>query len=539
MAAIVHVVEGPDAGRVFQLSGDLTTIGRNAENTITLNDGGISGTHTKIERDASGQFTIHDASSTNGTFLNGKELRAGDLKDGDRIGLGQTILAFELQASSVIEPGMEPGQGVVRSRSQSEASFKLHLPEFDPSAISLDQLMRSFRRGQVLDAYDRALEGLDGSSEILEATLQACLAVSEAELGSVLLIDQESGEMVPGACVSGQDSEGEFGFSKSLAFDVATSGQAYAGEAPASASGAQASGSVICVPVRTTRKTGGVLYLTRSDANFAKTDAGGKNEALPAVEAISRRAGVALSAIRWRVDFELLFSSTIDAIMATIQAKDVYTRGHSERVRHYSKLLAKELGLSGEQLSRVTLGAALHDIGKVGMPDSVLKHNTNARLTPEQMKEVRKHPVRGAKILGDITFLKDVIPAAELHHEDWGGGGYPHGMEGEEIPLIARIVAVADTYDAITTDRPYQKGKSYEEGHVILRKIAGARLEPELVEHFIEGWYRYRKGPARRRSTAQTGRLEQESASNEAPPPTLQLEPPEVDDRLEQIIQIG
>ena len=199
----------------------------------------------------------------------------------------------------------------------------------------------------------------------------------------------------------------------------------------------------------------------------------------------------------------------------------------------------------------MTLGAALHDIGKVGMPDSVLKFNKQPRLTEEQMVEVRKHPARGARILGDITFLKDVIPAAELHHEDWDGGGYPHGLKGEEIPLIARIVAVADTYDAITTDRPYQKGQSYEGGHEILRKIAGKRLEPDLVELFVSGWYRHRKGPVVKKFD-QTHRVSEDDVAaaraaadtsegdNSLQADTANLPPvPDINDRLEQIIQIG
>jgi hypothetical protein len=142
-----------------------------------------------------------------------------------------------------------------------------------------------------------------------------------------------------------------------------------------------------------------------------------------------------------------------------------------------------------------------------------------------------------------------------MHHEDWDGTGYPHGLKGEEIPLIARVVAVADTYDAITTDRPYQKGKTYEEGHAILRKIAGKRLQPELVEHFIAGWKKYRKGPVRR--IMKTTHAEQpvgsatydssgevyETARTDRPEGVRKVKPPrrdpDIDDKLSQIIEIG
>lgn len=540
MSAILHVLEGPDAGRLFTLSLDQITIGRNAENTIVLNDHAVSGVHTKIVRDEQGHFTLHDISSTNGTFLNGREQRAADLRDGDRIRIGSTTFALELRAVRRIQG--EGDEGMVALIGPADATL-FTLEDVDATTISREELERSYIRGVLLEHLDRVLTELDGANDILCAVLDASLAATATKQGLILLVDANSGEMVP-SVVRNLDAGSEVNFSKSLAFDVAATRKPYAGPAPTS-SGARDGEPTICVPIRTTSNTGGVIYLP-----------GARETDLSSIEAISRRAGIALSAIRWRVDFELLFSSTVDAIMNTIQAKDVYTRGHSERVRHYSKLLAKELGIAGEDLYRVTLGAALHDIGKVGMPDSVLKHNKSPILTEEQMDEVRKHPARGARILGDITFLKDVIPAAELHHEDWDGSGYPHGIKGEEIPLNARIVAVADTYDAITTDRPYQKGKSYEDGHAILRKIAGKRLEPDLVEAFIASWHRHRKGPTKsdggKKKTLKTTRMKQDALEREkliagaaaaSPGEATMVKPPppepDVDDKLNQIIQIG
>ena len=536
MPAILHLVDGPDAGRLFTIATDVMTIGRNAENTITLNDTGVSGTHTKIVRDEAGQFTLHDVSSTNGTFHTGKEIRAVDLKHGDRIRIGSTTLAFEVQGEPTrrIGKGILDDEGAVQaSSSKVEAQTTLTLPGLDVSRLTREELERGYLRGLLLDHLDRALSELTGGNEILGTVLDAAMAATFARRGLILLVDERSGEMVPGVGRNQIAADEEVTFSKSLAFEVAASGKGFRGETGA---GDEAR-AVICVPFRTTSTAVGLIYLHSrvDDAPFEAHD-------LNVVESIGRRAGVKVSASRWQVDFELLFSSMVDAIMNTIQAKDVYTRGHSERVRHYSKLLGKELGLSHEELYRLTLGAALHDIGKVGMPDSVLKYNKNARLTPEQMAEVRKHPERGAKILGDITFLKDIIPAAEMHHEDWDGGGYPHGLKGEEIPLFARIVAVADTYDAITTDRPYQKGKSYEEGHAILRKISGKRLEPDLVELFITGWQKHRKSPTKapNKATRIAGiEIIDSDRSALVPPDAPQDFDPDIDDKLSQIIEIG
>lgn len=544
MFAMLHVTEGLDTGRLFELGAEAVTLGRNAENTIVLNDTAVSGVHTKIVRDESGQFTIHDMQSTNGTFLNGRQHGAADLRHGDSIRIGSTTFVFELRQEARRIEGAGGDKGGVRLAEVGDEGPRIVLPEVDASALTMGDLVRRYQLGLLLDSLDRTLSNAEGPPEVLSCALDAALAATGTQKGVVLSVDAKSGELHPSVSrdLSLGDDEATtvLSFSKSLVFDVAAGCGTVVG--PVKNEDGSEGSPVLVAVIPTTSTTVGVLYL-HSETPFPK-------DAVESVEAIARRVGTALSANRWRVDFELLFSSTIDAIMNTIQAKDVYTRGHSERVRHYSKLLAKELGLTGQELYRVTLGAALHDIGKVGMPDSVLKYNKEARLTDEQMIEVRKHPSHGARILGDITFLKDVIPAAELHHEDWGGGGYPHGMVGEEIPMIARIVAVADTYDAITTDRPYQKGKSYEEGHVILRKIAGKRLQPELVEHFIEGWHRHRKGPVR--SFASTHKVSEadiaaaREAAAKAASAAIETHlgtpvPPKdgLDDTLEQIIQIG
>lgn len=489
MAASLHVIEGADRGRLFTLTGTTITIGRSAENTIVLNDVAVSGLHSKIIRSESGQFTLHDNASTNGTFVNGREARVLDLKHGDTVRIGGTVLAFEVQRQG----GILPGEGIDRGAVQPDEELIAYREPtlIDPTKLGREELERLVRRGFILEQLDATLSGLEGPTEILAAVLDAALAASDARRGFILLVDERTGEIVPSVVRNLTAEGGEIPFSKAMAFDVVADRKGISTADPEGHGGP-----ILGVPILANGRAVGVIHL--DEPREGRFD----DDALAVVEAIGLRTGPAVAVARARVDFEVLFSSMIDAMMKSIQAKDVYTRGHSERVRHYSRILGKELGLSGQELYRLTLGAAVHDIGKIGMPDSVLKFNTSPRLTPEQMDEVKKHPVRGAKILGEIPFLRDVVAAAELHHEDWNGGGYPHGMKGDEVPLIARVVAVADTYDAITTDRPYQKGASYEQGHEVLRKIAGKRLEPDLVEAFISAWHRYRKGPAQRQGAA-------------------------------------
>jgi len=175
-----------------------------------------------------------------------------------------------------------------------------------------------------------------------------------------------------------------------------------------------------------------------------------------------------------------LFLSSIRALAAAIDAKDPYTRGHSERVARYSSAIAKEMGLPADEVRRARLSALLHDVGKIGVDDRIIRKPT--ALTDEEFELMKAHPVKGAAIMETIPQLADIIPGMKYHHEKWEGGGYPDGLKGEQIPLQARIVAVADAFDAMTTTRPYQK--AMEVSYVLerLRAMSGSRFDGHVVE---------------------------------------------------------
>ena len=184
-----------------------------------------------------------------------------------------------------------------------------------------------------------------------------------------------------------------------------------------------------------------------------------------------------------------LFINSIRALAAAIDAKDPYTRGHSERVARYSSLVAKQMGLPTEDIRRVRLSALLHDVGKIGIDDKILRKPT--ALTEEEFEIMKTHPAKGAAIMEVIPQLRDVIPGMKHHHERWEGGGYPDGLAGENIPLQARIVSVADTFDAMTTTRPYQRAMDIRFVFQRLRDLSGNRFDPAIVEALIQS---YEKG---------------------------------------------
>ncbi len=174
----------------------------------------------------------------------------------------------------------------------------------------------------------------------------------------------------------------------------------------------------------------------------------------------------------------------VTSLASTIDAKDEYTKDHSSSVSRYSVALAKAINLPEKEIERIKLGALLHDIGKIGIPENVLKKP--GKLTEEEFRIIQQHPTIGVeKILKPNPLLHDLIPMVKYHHEKWNGEGYPDRLKGEEIPLAARIVAIADTYHALISNRPYRKGMSVEKACLILEEGAGIQWDKELVRQFI------------------------------------------------------
>src|SRR5690349_22568538 len=174
-----------------------------------------------------------------------------------------------------------------------------------------------------------------------------------------------------------------------------------------------------------------------------------------------------------------LFMNSIQMLAGAVDEKDPYTRGHSDRVTKYSVLIAKEMGMAEDFLETVRVSAQLHDVGKIGIEDRILKKP--GALTAEEFEIMKTHTTKGATILRSVAQLKEMIPGIELHHESLDGRGYPHGIKGDEIPLLPRIIAVSDTFDALTTNRPYQQAHDSEDALRIIHSIAGKRLDPKAI----------------------------------------------------------
>ena len=175
--------------------------------------------------------------------------------------------------------------------------------------------------------------------------------------------------------------------------------------------------------------------------------------------------------------------SVIAALLGSLAAKDRYTQGHSQATMHHALAVARSLGLGPDEIAAVNLGALFHDIGKIGIPEHILRKPT--QLTEEEWSEMKTHPIIGANLIGEVPNLEQIRPIVLAHHEHYDGTGYPHGLKGDQIPLAAQIISVADTYEAMTSTRPYRPALSHETAVAELRRVSGTQLNPLVVDAFI------------------------------------------------------
>jgi len=205
--------------------------------------------------------------------------------------------------------------------------------------------------------------------------------------------------------------------------------------------------------------------------------------------ALADLVAISLEKARAYEELEEMFFQTAESMAEAIEKRDPCTGGHTKRVTSYCATVARHLRLQPEARKWLRIAATLHDVGKLGVEDQILRKP--ARLSPEEYAKIKGHSAMGAGILQHIRKLREIIPSVKYHHEQIDGGGYPEGLKGEAMPVMAKIVAVADAYDAMTTDRPYRKAMSKEAAIEELQRCAGTQLDGGVVNAFLEA---YRQG---------------------------------------------
>jgi putative nucleotidyltransferase with HDIG domain len=385
---------------------------------------------------------------------------------------------------------------MVESDVESVIQRRIDSSSFDwlkPEAGAVPELALLNRAQRHLTTLHRVSELLSTSRDshhVCDATLRTILDVLAADRCAIVLRRRDGG---PGdadvlAARSKTLASEAFAVSRTLVSNVIAQGvSVFAHDASSDARFSERQSiigehvrSVMCVPLRTTDEILGALYVD------SLSGAGRFNDAdLELLAAIGNQAGVAMHRVRLMGELERLLLDTIKAIAATIDARDGYTHRHSERVAALTAQLAREMGLSEAEQETAELSALLHDVGKIAVPDSIL--NKPGKLTDEEYAEMRKHPAHGARILGNIqsATVKAVLPGVQYHHERWDGTGYPDGLSAENIPFLARLLGVADFYDALTSQRAYRSPIPTAEAIRLIDKGAGSHFDPSVAAALI------------------------------------------------------
>jgi response regulator RpfG family c-di-GMP phosphodiesterase len=238
-------------------------------------------------------------------------------------------------------------------------------------------------------------------------------------------------------------------------------------------------GSVIAMPLSSKGEALGVLALYKRTATVSYNQSD-----IELITILSGQAMVAIENARLFENLQRAHLESMKALAQAIEAKDHYTRGHCDRMVDYSLAIADHLGLSPEEKKQLSYAAALHDIGKIGVHEAIL--NKSGKLTESEYAAMKGHPAMGAEIVKGVEFLGPVVPMIYYHQERWDGKGYPDGLKGKGIPIGARIVAVLDTFDAMTSDRPYRKALPVEMAFAELRRCSGTQFDPEVVESLVK-----------------------------------------------------
>jgi len=480
-------VSGPLKGQVWEHD-SLLRAGRLTSLEVILDDSSVSRKHAEVRIGMDGQWSVRDLESTNGTFVNGTRVSPGEdfpLKPRDLLQFGKVAVLVELVDATLDGPSSD--QLVVAAAARSSYDDGVRRMAFDRHS--------SPRAGEELFALLKAghhLVHLESEDQLLSSILNDAVSVLDAQRGVIVLAEGDGPDpklKLRALAVGGQESKGRFHFSKRLTTRCFHQGESVLFQnvqndqelmTQSIADGAMSS--VLCVLLRTPRKKLGVLHLDRGFFQNPFTE-----DDLLLADAMAAHVSAGIECSQLLRKQKDLFQRTIEMLASVVELRDEYTGNHTNRVTRYAVMLAEKLELPDDQIEWIRIGTPLHDIGKLAVPDEILR--APRKLTPEEFAIMKTHTTLGAKYLAGIPGLYPVIPIVRHHHERWDGAGYPDGLGREDIPMVARIVAVADAFDAMTSPRPYyenKQGRSAEAAFAELAMQAGRQFDPKCAAAFLD-----------------------------------------------------
>ncbi len=474
MAAAVTVlrlnpkIPAPNVPAIRLEVGQSKTVGRGRQADVIVDDASLSRLHARMAVDQDGQLSIDDLGSTNGIFVNGAEQLSAYLTLGDTVRFGRVeYVVGSDDETTPMEEAPVVSQTILRRMAISEA------PKVDKLAL------------EALLATSREMMAFEDLPALLERVLDRLSSIVKPDRAAILLVDAETGAMIPRAVrpSGAYSSVSEFASSTVVSQamesrDVFIVHDVRLDPRLQQAASVLVAGvrSVICVPLLGRSGPIGALYADKLGLEQFAPDL------TEYAAAFAGHAAAALETAQLYDDRERHFHATLEAFAKAIDARDPYTAGHSARVTTYTLVLARQSGEYAAEVDTIRRGGLLHDIGKVGVPDAVLLKPGS--LDARERALIEAHVTIGYDMLLPLPFLGASLPAVRGHHERWDGKGYPDRLGGTDIHPHARIMAVADSYDAMTSERPYRAALPVEEAARRLRADSGAQFDPAAVELF-------------------------------------------------------
>jgi len=390
-----------------------------------------------------------------------------------------------------LPPFTEKGINLIKDMASSAALSVSHMRHYDETMDTAINLANRVDTILALDEINKAISSSLSREKICETAIQGIERIIPCAM--VVIIQEEKSEFVITAshwkeenAVPGMQTGARLSLYQSSAGEALNKGKTVSIE---NLGAVQKMGqldrvlseagipTLLAIPLVSRDTVKGVLLLgDRQPGGFAR-------EETFVLEKIASQISVALENAKLYEDMKSLFISTVSSLANAIDAKSPWTKGHSERVMIISAEIAQEMGLTEFSVEQIKIAGLLHDIGKIGILEALLENPD--KISDEQFPPMLLHPEIGVAILSPIEQLQDILPVIRHHHERYNGTGYPDGLKGEEIPLQARIVAVADAFDAMVSDRPYKKGFSVKKALKVLEKGAGSQFDPAVVECFL------------------------------------------------------
>lgn len=483
-------------------------VGRSEEAEIPLLDARVSREHCRFKFE-NGFFVAEDMESRNGTWVNGRRVKRAILFHGDRVVVGSQEFLFEVEE--------DPTERGDRVNVEPSDDMDLYATEIKEHVIAdMASSMIDLGEGEEDSPDIRDLErGLTAVCRIIDVVhaegnldrlfrhiMDHVMHVSEADRGYLFGGRRPGGVIMPQVSRyrDGTAPESHNYFSRSLVtecfekgYSILLSDPKDVGDGASDSIIRQNIQSVMCVPMQCESGTVGVIYVDKLEGarKFTKRD-------LRLLSAIGNQAGIAVHRAQLAKQVERLFHDCIRTLVNLVEAKDEYTYGHSERVTEVALYLAQQAGLDSNVMSDLRLAGLLHDVGKVAVPTEILRNPTT--LSDSEYLAVQQHTTYGAKVVGSIENAEVIAAAVRSHHEHWDGSGYPDGLAGEDIPLLARILCVADSYDAMAADRPYRERMPMDTVLAEMEHCAGTHFDPTFAWAFITA---YRSGDEFKQKLAQ------------------------------------